>query len=301
MQSVRVATALIVAILLASMFVAGNASAQKDWRTPGSQRCAVDPASCSGGGNTGGGNKGGSNDSGTSDPQYDQMHEQMIAAWKRASGGAPDDWREILQLLYQMQKMRDGSLTRGRIAQVKAQLAAAEAYQAEVAAAVYQRRVKGSELNNLGDAAWRRGERVQAREYFESALLLWPENEGIKSNVAIAREYFAGIGSSGLPKSVENAIANVFKNSPDGVSGAVTRGFQAVMRRDWKLAEAWFGTALLRDPGNANIKSFIALVNHVWGDSLVVGADGTLRPKPQLEQTIEELLNEAVKNMILNK
>ena len=66
---------------------------------------------------------------------------------------------------------------------------------------------------------------------------------------------------SGLSKSVEHAIATAYANAPAGVSDRVRKGFQAVADRDWKVAKAWFEDALTRDPGNANLKRFVALVD----------------------------------------
>ena len=66
---------------------------------------------------------------------------------------------------------------------------------------------------------------------------------------------------SGLSKSVEKAIATAYANAPPGVSQRVRKGFQAVAEGDWKVAKAWFEDALNRDPGNANLKRFVALVD----------------------------------------
>ncbi len=66
---------------------------------------------------------------------------------------------------------------------------------------------------------------------------------------------------SGLSKSVEHAIAIAYADAPPGVSDRVRKGFQAVVARDWKVAKAWFEDALNRDPGNANLKRFVAFVD----------------------------------------
>lgn len=66
---------------------------------------------------------------------------------------------------------------------------------------------------------------------------------------------------SGLSKPVENAIAGAYRNAPPGVSDRVSKGFQAVADRDWKVAKAWFEEALIRDPGNANLKRLVELAN----------------------------------------
>jgi tetratricopeptide (TPR) repeat protein len=66
---------------------------------------------------------------------------------------------------------------------------------------------------------------------------------------------------SGLPKGLENAIATAYASAPPGVSERVRKGFQAVMARDWKVANAWFEDALNRDPGNAGLKRLVALTD----------------------------------------
>ena len=66
---------------------------------------------------------------------------------------------------------------------------------------------------------------------------------------------------SGLSKSVEHAIATAYANAPPGVSDRARKGFQAVADGDWKVAKAWFEDALKRDPGNANLKRLVVLVD----------------------------------------
>lgn len=66
---------------------------------------------------------------------------------------------------------------------------------------------------------------------------------------------------SGLPKSLDNAIAKAYSSAPPGVSDRVRKGFQAVMARDWKVAKAWFQDALKRDPDNAGLKRLVALTD----------------------------------------
>lgn len=62
---------------------------------------------------------------------------------------------------------------------------------------------------------------------------------------------------SGLPPEVDTAIAGVFSSAPPGVANAVSKGFQAVVTHDWKVAAAWFGDALNRDPGNTTLKNLL--------------------------------------------
>ena len=67
---------------------------------------------------------------------------------------------------------------------------------------------------------------------------------------------------SGLPKGLDNAIANVYSSATPGVSDRVSKGFQAVMERDWKAAKAWFQEALKGDPTNAGLKRLVALTDY---------------------------------------
>lgn len=70
---------------------------------------------------------------------------------------------------------------------------------------------------------------------------------------------------SGLPVSVQNAIAGAYSHAPPSVSERVHKGFQAAMDRDWKVAKAWFQDALNRDPGNAGLKRLVSLVDQTPG------------------------------------
>ena len=71
---------------------------------------------------------------------------------------------------------------------------------------------------------------------------------------------------SGLPKSVDDAVASAYANAPAGVSERVRKGFEAVMTHDWKLAKAWFGDALNHDPSNASLKHFLEFVDDAGGE-----------------------------------
>ena len=68
--------------------------------------------------------------------------------------------------------------------------------------------------------------------------------------------------SSGLPKSIDDAIAGAYKNAPAGVSDRVRKGFQSVMTKDWSLAKAWFQDALKLEPDNEWLKKLIALCDY---------------------------------------
>lgn len=74
---------------------------------------------------------------------------------------------------------------------------------------------------------------------------------------------------SGLPQGVERAIAGAYKDAPPGVTERVSKGFQSVMTRDWKVAKAWFEDALNHDPTNLGIKRLAALCDYTY-----------TRPKP---------------------
>ncbi len=67
---------------------------------------------------------------------------------------------------------------------------------------------------------------------------------------------------SGLPKSVDAAIASGYSGTPPGVSDRVRKGFQAVATHDWKVARAWFQDALNRDPGNLGLKRLVELADY---------------------------------------
>jgi hypothetical protein len=66
---------------------------------------------------------------------------------------------------------------------------------------------------------------------------------------------------SGLPKAVDNAIAKAYASAPPGVAQRVSKGFQAAMVKDWKLAKVWFQDALRLDPNNANLKQLVATID----------------------------------------
>jgi len=67
---------------------------------------------------------------------------------------------------------------------------------------------------------------------------------------------------SGLPKALDDAIAGAYGTAPAGVSNRVSKGFQAVQIKDWKVARAWFQDALQLDPDNQGLKKFIALCDY---------------------------------------
>lgn len=76
------------------------------------------------------------------------------------------------------------------------------------------------------------------------------------SNVVDARDV-----PSGLPKGVESAISETYKDAPPGVSERVRKGFQAVMARDWSVARAYFQDALNHDAGDPGLKNLVAFAS----------------------------------------
>lgn len=66
---------------------------------------------------------------------------------------------------------------------------------------------------------------------------------------------------SGLPKSLEDAIAAAYPAAVPGVSDRVRKGFQAVQNRDWVTAQVCFQDALNHDPGNASLQQFVDLAS----------------------------------------
>jgi tetratricopeptide (TPR) repeat protein len=68
--------------------------------------------------------------------------------------------------------------------------------------------------------------------------------------------------ASGLPQSVDTAIAADYANAPSGVSDRVRAGYEAVAQHDWKVARAWFQDALNHDPGDAGLQRLVDLADH---------------------------------------
>jgi len=81
--------------------------------------------------------------------------------------------------------------------------------------------------------------------------------------------------SSGLPKFVDNAIADAYSKAPEGVSDRVRKGFQAVTDHDWILARAWFEDALNHDPDNAGLQRLVELADYTEKRIKQVSSDKT--------------------------
>ncbi len=62
---------------------------------------------------------------------------------------------------------------------------------------------------------------------------------------------------SNIPKSVEDSIAKVFHDASPDAFERIRKGWQAVMTRDWKVADAYFKDALNHDPSNPQIIKFV--------------------------------------------
>jgi tetratricopeptide (TPR) repeat protein len=67
---------------------------------------------------------------------------------------------------------------------------------------------------------------------------------------------------SGLPKSIDDAIASGYSGAPPGVGDRVRKAFQAIQTHDWKAAKAWFQDALNYDPDNAGLKRLVDLADY---------------------------------------
>ena len=90
---------------------------------------------------------------------------------------------------------------------------------------------------------------------------------------------------SGMTRALENAIADMFKDAPEGVRERVSKGFQSVVVADWPVAKAWFQDARNRDPGNVSIARFVALCDYnIGGSSPVVSGSAA----PDFDQILDD-------------
>lgn len=117
----------------------------------------------------------------------------------------------------------------------------------------------------------KRGDWNNAIRSFEEALDRDPDNEDLAKDLARARSEKAraavaaasprrptpavNIDSSvvdtrGVPQDAADLIARVPQLAQSPAANAIRKGFQAVVTRDWKVALAWWQTALQRDPHN---------------------------------------------------
>jgi len=109
---------------------------------------------------------------------------------------------------------------------------------------------------------------------FTQALNTIPSTNGSNSTAVVGNTTTTGLQfgdpnvvdarnvPSGLPKALDDAIAAAYGSAPAGVNNRVSKGFQAVQIKDWKVARAWFQDALQLDPDNQGLKKFIALCDY---------------------------------------
>ena len=258
-------------------FVANNALAQeklhKQYRGHKSQECAV--VNC----NTSIASPNPpSNDSNRIEhnARYNQNQQAASANWKLGvESQQPSAFRAALEFWRQAQTLRDGPNVRDAIAQAETMITWTEGVIADqtknygtAVSKLLQAYKSRPELFNEGNFNYMSA--VNSR-YIASAQMpnaseaLVIQMERQKKKLQEERDSDPTLVDarvpSGLPKSVENAIASAFSNAPLGVSDRVRKGFQAVMTKDWKVARAWFQDALNHDPGNINLKSFIVAVD----------------------------------------
>jgi hypothetical protein len=70
------------------------------------------------------------------------------------------------------------------------------------------------------------------------------------------------VATSGLPKSVEDAIAEDFSNAPAGVADALRKGYQAIMAHDMNTAHTCFKDALSKSPSDASLARLVDLTDY---------------------------------------
>jgi hypothetical protein len=273
--------AVFLATILAG-FIPSKASAQRlleQWRGKDSQRCAVmdcispspSPAPPS-------------NNSEGIDTRYDIIHKDAVRVWNEATAYSSfnaklDSYQYALQLFRQQQALRDGANVRDAISQIETLILWTRGVIDD------QNKNYGTAVNELHNAYKSRPELFTEGNYnyiaavemrFRSSM----PNESARLQFPDPPTVDARDVPSGLSKAVENAIANAFLDSPPGVGDRVRKGFQAVMANDWKVARAWFQDALNRDPGNANLKSFIVSVDLTPGEALDVMRKGKIEKDP---------------------
>jgi len=127
----------------------------------------------------------------------------------------------------------------------------------------------------------------QATQRFADTLTAAPDPAGLEFGDPMIVD--AQNVPSGLPKSVDDAIASGYTSAPPGVGDRVRKGFQAIATHDWKLAKAWFEDALNHDPDNAGLKRLVELADYtekrVQQDK---AASSTNKSTPQLHVQLPE-------------
>jgi hypothetical protein len=165
-------------------------------------------------------------------------------------------------LLHAQQSLRDGPNVRNRISQV-------EAWQLWTQGIVDdQNGYYWTAVIRLAEAYKRRPDLFSKQNLnYKQAVMSrhlgsLPEQPPHETSVVVPDQV--------LDMAITDRLFGVFSNSPPGVSQRVRRGFEAVMNKDFNLARALFGDALNLDPGNVNLKSFIAIIDQP-GDGRYTG------------------------------
>jgi hypothetical protein len=189
--------------------------------------------------------------------RYDDINATANQLWASATAAASPTvklnyYAQALQQFRAQQAMVDGPKVRDAIDQIETLQLWTEGVVAD------ENQNYGEAFKRLGDAMARRPELFTEGNYNYA----WQVNEKIlrtTANAALARNDPSAV----VPDRIlgDTASERVFYNSPPGVTDRVRKGFQAVTKRDWKVARVWFQDALNLDPQNANLKSLIAIID----------------------------------------
>jgi tetratricopeptide (TPR) repeat protein len=162
-----------------------------------------------------------------------------------------------------------------------------------------------AELKRQRDIEWsseeaadyaKRGDWNNAIRSFEEALDRDPDNEGLAKDLARARGEKARaaalaaapavnmdssvVDTRGVPKDAAWLIARVPQLAHSPAAEPIRKGFQALLTRDWKVALAWWQTALQSDPHNDALIRSIDLAQ--WMVDRPARVRGGAAPKPML-------------------
>lgn len=102
---------------------------------------------------------------------------------------------------------------------------------------------------------------------------------------------------SGLGKFIDDSIAKEFAKSPAGVGERVSKGFQSLLVKDRSVALAWFKQALSLDPNNEGLKRVIDLIADT---TKYQSSPKVLLPQPLFideKQANEDLMNTVLNNL----
>lgn len=243
----------------------------QDWRTPGSQRCAVIDCSKDSSRSSSRPNK--------STPSYDpeaekrqrahNANESGVAAYnrgdyataldlfKQASQLAPDNAR-IKQNLENAQAMFDDQQRQKKEAEE-----AAKRNQAAVNAMKQSANALANTLTVSAD---------DGLDFESSINRVKPPDLEFTSNPTSPAPCGGGLTfgdtktvdahcvPSVFGKFIDDSIAKEFAKSPAGVGERVSKGFQSLLVKDRSVALAWFKQALSLDPNNEGLKRVIDLI-----------------------------------------